>query len=148
MDLILWRHCDAEPGEPDLARRLTAKGTDQAQRMAQWLAPRLPLPCRIVVSPAVRTQQTARALGRTFETSADMAPGASAEAVLDAAGWPDAGTPVLIVGHQPTLGDVAARLMARRARGWHVRKGAVWWITDRDGHEDPSIKLVMSPDLT
>ena len=37
MDLILWRHCEAEPGEPDLGRRLTSKGLKQGERMAQWL---------------------------------------------------------------------------------------------------------------
>src|SRR5436190_21449722 len=37
MDLILWRHADAEPGEPDIGRRLTAKGLKQAERVAAWL---------------------------------------------------------------------------------------------------------------
>ena len=36
MDLILWRHAEAEPGEPDLGRRLTAKGHKQAERMGEW----------------------------------------------------------------------------------------------------------------
>ena len=58
MDLILWRHADAEPGEPDLGRRLTAKGIKQAERMAGWLDRRLPDGCRILVSPADRAQQT------------------------------------------------------------------------------------------
>jgi len=85
MDLILWRHADAEPGEPDSERALTAKGVRQAERMAAWLDGHLPDRCRILVSPAERAQQTARALGRNFRTVPELAPGASAAAVLAAA---------------------------------------------------------------
>src|ERR1700730_11276879 len=89
MDLILWRHAEAEPGEPDLGRRLTAKGIQQAERMATWLDHHLPDTCKILVSPADRAQQTALALKRKFRTAPELAPGASVSAVLAAAGWPD-----------------------------------------------------------
>lgn len=59
MDLILWRHAEAEPGEPDLERALTAKGQRQARRMADWLGSQLPDSCRILASPALRCLQTA-----------------------------------------------------------------------------------------
>ena len=108
MDLILWRHCEAEPGEPDLGRRLTSKGLKQAERMAAWLDAHLPDTCRILVSPADRAQQTALALQRKFKTVAELGPGASVSAVLAAANWPESREPVLIVGHQPTLGAVAS----------------------------------------
>jgi phosphohistidine phosphatase len=111
MDLILWRHADAEPGEPDLERPLTAKGVRQAERMAAWLDGRLPDGCRILVSPAERAQQTARALGRKYKTVPELGPGATAAAVLAAAGWPDAREPRLIVAHQPTRGATAALLL-------------------------------------
>ena len=114
MDLILWRHAEAEPGEPDLGRRLTAKGMQQAERMAKWLDRHLPATTRILSSPADRAQQTALALKRKFRVVPELAPGASAAAVLAAAGWPDAREPVLIVGHQPTLGEVAAFLLTGR----------------------------------
>src|ERR1700747_2477142 len=61
VDLILWRHAEAEPGEPDLGRRLTAKGLKQARRMAEWLHSRLPDSARILDRPATRAQQTGRA---------------------------------------------------------------------------------------
>src|SRR5256885_1495073 len=112
MDLILWRHADAESGEPDLGRRLTPKGFKQAERMALWLDTHLPDTCRILVSPADRAQQTALALKRKFRTLSELRPGASVDSVLAAAGWPDAREPVLIVGHQPTLGEVAAFLVS------------------------------------
>src|SRR5512140_2504847 len=111
MDLILWRHADAEPGVPDAARRLTPKGERQAEKMGAWLDRHLPEDTRILVSPAVRAQQTALGLGRKFRTVEEVAPGASAAAVLAAAGWPGGRETVLVVGHQPTLGEVAALLL-------------------------------------
>ena len=63
MDLILWRHAEAEDGVPDGARALTKKGLKQAAAIAAWLKPRLPDATRILVSPATRAQQTAAALG-------------------------------------------------------------------------------------
>ena len=141
MDLILWRHAEAESGEPDMERRLTAKGIKQASRMATWLERHLPDSCRILVSPARRTQQTASALGRKFRTVADLAPGTSVAAVLAAANWPDAREPVLIVGHQPTLGEVASLLLAGAEAGWSIRKGGVWWLSDRDRDGSASVVL-------
>lgn len=149
MDLILWRHCEAEPGEPDLGRRLTSKGLKQAERMAAWLDAHLPDTCRILVSPADRAQQTALALKRKFKTVAEIAPGASVAAVLAAAGWPDAREPVLIVGHQPTLGAVAAHLLSGEEAYWAVKKGAVWWLTNRDrgGASAIVLRVVIGPDF-
>jgi len=82
MELILWRHAEAEDGSPDLERELTGKGRKQAARMADWLNPRLPPDIRILSSPASRTLQTAQALGRDYEVVPELAPGASAEEVL------------------------------------------------------------------
>jgi phosphohistidine phosphatase len=150
MDLILWRHADA--GEPladateDLQRRLSPKGEKQAVRMADWLNRFLPESTRILVSPALRCQQTAQALGRKFQTREPLAPGGSVGELLTLARWPERREPVLIVGHQPTLGMTAALLMgglqgsAEAAGGtrqhatpaWSVRKGAVWWLRHRE----------------
>src|SRR5437016_13774974 len=101
MDLILWRHADAEPGEPDLERKLTAKGKKQAKRAAEWLRERLPRDAVVLVSPARRAQQTAEALTQSFKADPALAPGAPAQQVLAAAGWPDADGSVVVVGHQP-----------------------------------------------
>src|ERR1700704_2835587 len=149
MDLILWRHAEAEPGEPDLGRRLTAKGIKQAERMAIWLDNHLPDTCRILVSPADRAQQTALALKRKFKTVPEIAPGATVAAVLAAAAWPDSREPVLVVGHQPTLGEVAADLLAGGNPSWSIRKCAVWWLTNRvrDGGNAVVLKVVIGPDF-
>ena len=127
MDLILWRHCDAAPGVPDESRPLTPLGAKQAVRVAGWLAPRLPENCRIIVSPAVRAQQTARALGRAFAADVRLAAGASPEALLAAVNWPD-GPPVLVVAHQPTLGQVASLVLGGEADDRAMRPGEVLWL--------------------
>lgn len=149
MDLILWRHAEAEPGEPDLGRRLTAKGQRQAERMGAWLDVHLPQTTRILVSPADRAQETALALKRKFKTVEDLAPGASVAAVLAAAGWPESREPVLVVGHQPTLGAIAAYLLAGEEAYWSVRKGAVWWLSNRDrgGGAAVVLRVVIGPDF-
>ena len=152
MDLILWRHAEAElhgAAADDLARRLTAKGERQAERMAAWLNRRLPQTTRIVVSPARRAQQTAKALDRGFKTVASIAPGASVDDVLAAARWPGAAEPVLVVGHQPTLGAVAARLVTGLDAEWPMKKAAVWWLRLRERADEQGVlvQAVQSADF-
>lgn len=150
MDLILWRHAEAveREGLPDLERMLTAKGERQAQRMADWLNHRIAHSTRVLASPAQRCQQTAKALGRKFRTIETIAPDAAPEAVLAAARWPEASEPVLVIGHQPTLGLVAALLLCGQPQPWAVRKGAVWWLRsrDREGSSQVVLHAVMGPD--
>ena len=147
MDLILWRHAEAEDGVPDHARKLTAKGIKQAAKVATFLNQHLPEEPRILVSPATRTQQTAAAFTHHFTLAPTIAPGASAEAVLHAARWPDAGGTVLIVGHQPTLGEVAARLIGCEGATLGIKKGSIWWFSQREGSAQATLRLVITPDL-
>ncbi len=151
MDLILWRHAEAfeaEPGESDLERGLTPKGQKQAKRMADWLTSQLPEGCKVLVSPALRTIQTAEPLGRKFKIVPELAPGADPEDVLLAANWPNAREPVLVVGHQPTLGQLAALLMSGQLQDWDIKKAAAWWLVQRDPHDPESLvlKAVMGPE--
>ncbi|MBU3694451.1 MAG: histidine phosphatase family protein [Rhodocyclaceae bacterium] len=148
MELILWRHAEAEYGIPDLERALTSHGEQQAKAMARWLRDRLPDGTRVVASPARRTQQTATALHRRFETLEALAPGASARQVLEACGWAPTGPgSVLVVGHQPTLGEVAGLLLGMRG-GVPVRKGAIWWLTGRAREGSPVVLTAcLSPAL-
>lgn len=148
MELILWRHAEAEDSIPDSLRELTAKGHRQAKHMAAWLKPRLPDDTRILVSPARRTQQTAAALGLDFITLEAVAPGASPYEVLEAAGWPNQEQSVLIVGHQPTLGEVASRLLQSAIPSQSIKKSAVWWFTSRRGDaSDIILRAILSPDI-
>jgi len=149
MDLILWRHADADDSSPDMARALTEKGQKQAAQMALWLRAHLPKGTRILVSPATRAQQTALALTEEFQTVRELAPGASYASVLAAAGWPDAKGTVLVVGHQPTLGHVAALLLTGEPGEWSVKKGAIYWLTNRARAEQSQVvlKAALSPDM-
>ncbi len=152
MDLILWRHAEAhepEAGQNDLERPLTRKGERQAERMAAWLNRQLPSSTRVLASPAKRTQQTVAALERKFRTVDGLAPDAGVEALLHAARWPDAREPVLVVGHQPTLGLAAAWLLTREATPWVLRKGALVWLRgrEREGEQQVVLHAALSPEL-
>jgi phosphohistidine phosphatase len=152
MDLILWRHAeaiDAEDPQEDLERALTSKGERQAQRMAAWLNRQLPASTRVLVSPARRAQQTVAPLERKHKTVNALAPNGDVEGLLHAVRWPDAREPVLVVGHQPTLGLVAAYLLAGQPQAWTVRKGAVWWLRarEREGQVQVVLHAVVSPEL-
>lgn len=152
MDLILWRHAEAEEGVaglPDAKRRLTARGEKQAQDVAKWLKPRLPKKIRILVSPATRTQQTAHALALPFEVEPSIAVGADAADLIAAAQWPEHSGAVLLVGHQPTLGRLAALLLSGSEADWSVKKGAVWWFSkrSREGRDQTVLRAVMNPEM-
>lgn len=155
MDLILWRHAHAGDHFPDpvedLQRGLTPKGERQAERMATWLQQHLTDSTRVIASPARRTQQTVLALGRPFKTIEVLAPGCTADDLLSAARFPRSREAVLVVGHQPTLGLVAARLMgaADPDVSWSMKKGAVWWFRwrEREGSSQMTLHAVVSPDM-
>ena len=117
--------------------------------MAEWLDASLPDSCRILVSPAARAVQTAEALGRKFKVVADLSPESSVDQVLAAANWPNSRDPVLVVGHQPTLGQVAALLLTGKAYEWEMKKAAAWWFVQRDaqGPDSLFLKAVMTADL-
>jgi phosphohistidine phosphatase len=151
MDLIVWRHAEAheaEPGEDDMQRALTPRGRKQAERMAVWLENQLPQGTRILSSPAVRSEQTVRALGRKYKVRDALSPGASVQDVLETSGWPDAKYPVLVVGHQPTLGGVMAHLLQMPEAACNIRKGAVWWLRrrSREGQDQTVLLAVTSPE--
>ncbi|MEC5405367.1 phosphohistidine phosphatase SixA [Paraburkholderia sp. MPAMCS5] len=151
MNLILWRHAEAEDfAATDLARALTTRGRKQAQNVAKWLRTRLPDDAVILASPAVRTIQTAETLSDQYRVVRELAPNASANDVLTAAGWPKGiAETVVIVGHQPTLGHVAAKLLAHSDASWPVKKAGLWWIASRERHGDDEAVLLaaMTPDL-
>lgn len=149
MDLILWRHAEAEDSAPDMARVLTPKGQKQARRMAEWLDSQLPDGCKVMVSPAVRTLQTVEPLGRKFKVVNALAPGASAQELLHAVNWPNSKEAVLVVAHQPTLGQVAALLLSGREQYWDIKKASAWWFVQREATDPDSLylKAVMSAEL-
>ncbi|QJR15493.1 SixA phosphatase family protein [Usitatibacter palustris] len=149
MDLILWRHAEAEDGEDDLKRELTKRGKKQAERMAQWLRPLLAGEWQILVSPSKRTLQTVKALDLPFDVREALGPSSTPQVVLREVGWPSASEPVLVVGHQPTLGQIAAKLVGGAVGDVSIKKGAIWWFATRDrrGEQETILKAVLNPDL-
>ncbi len=149
MELILWRHADAEDanGKDDAARELTKKGRRQAERMAKWLRPRLDGDWRILVSPAKRALQTVKPLDLPYGESLAVGTGTSPKALLRETGWPAGEAHVLVVGHQPTLGEVAAQILGT-GDDLAIRKGAIWWFAARGAEDnmDVVLKAVLAPD--
>lgn len=151
MDVVLWRHAQAQDwqlGCDDMARRLTTRGEKQAQRMAKWLDRQLPEGSRIFVSPSVRTEQTAISLERKFKLCQELRPDASVSELLKLVGWPTAKGTVLLVGHQPQLGQLVSELMGWPAGDCTIKKGAVWWLRnrEREGLHPTALVTVLSPD--
>lgn len=147
MDLILWRHAEAEAGAPDLERRLTPRGREDARRVAAWLRARLPADFIVLASPALRAQETAQALGVAARTLPCLAPGTSAQEILEAAGWPDRESAVVVVGHQPDLGRAALRLASGAAGDGAIAPGGLWWLSGREGAARAVVRAVVTPDL-
>ena len=133
MDLILWRHAEAEDSAPDFGRKLTPRGRKQAKRIAAWLQPRLREPWKVIASPLARAEETALALTSNFETSEVIA-AADASQLLLATGWPGAHGTVIVVGHQPTLGVAASLLLCGREADCSIKKGALWWFRSKGDH--------------
>lgn len=153
MDLILWRHAEAEEDTngsiEDLDRALTGKGEKQAMRMAGWLDRQLPEGLRVLCSPARRTEQTALALGRKYKLRAELLPGGSADDLLELVQWPRQKCAVLVIGHQPMLGQTIAKLLGLAEHECAIRKGALWWLRHRErlGTSQTVVITVQSPDL-
>lgn len=148
MELLLWRHAEAEEGKDDLVRPLTPRGIKQALKMAHWLQPRLPAHIKTYASPARRTQQTAEALGIPFKMDRRMGPTAGVADLIALSDWPSGGGAVLLIGHQPALGRLASLLLAGQEADWAIKKGALWWLSNRVRMDEPQTVLrgVISPD--
>ena len=152
MDLLLWRHAeafDAIEGQDDASRELSPNGIKQARRIAKWLDEHGPKHMRVLVSPALRTQQTARIWRKKFETVAELGIDGTPAQLLAASGWPNAAQPVLIVGHQPILGRSASLLLSGIEEDLSIRKGALWWfkLRQRDDEERVILRAVVSADI-
>ncbi len=149
MELILWRHAEAEESMPDRARKLTQRGHKHAARVAEWLQQRLPAKFVVIASPAERTRQTAMALGVPVKTVEALAPGASVAHILNAAEWPERKGAVIVVGHQPDLGRVAAFLVSGEEADWTLKKGGLWWMTNRVRNDEAQVvvRASIAPDL-
>ena len=115
MRIYLCRHAQAKAGEPDELRELTPEGLEQARDLGTRLAA-LPAPPQLVLtSPLIRARQTgaavAEVVGVTTRVEEALAPGATAEALLEALAG-EAG-PVATIGHQPDCSEIALSVLGR-----------------------------------
>ncbi|AZG14081.1 MULTISPECIES: SixA phosphatase family protein [Cupriavidus] len=157
MNLILWRHAEAEDlpdalsisRSADLQRPLTRRGRKQAEASADWLRAHLPADYRVVCSPALRTRETAAALSGKAEILDDLAPGADVGAVLAAIDWPQGHDHTVVVGHQPWIGQLASLLLAGHEMPWSVKKSGIWWLAGRTREHEAQVVLraVVQPDF-
>ena len=109
MRLVIVRHAEAAPGDPDERRSLTAQGREQARALGELLRAVGIEPDVVVTSPLLRARETASALQLGApEVDERLSPGASPEDVRDAA-W-GRGETVLLVGHQPDCGRAVLAL--------------------------------------
>ncbi len=109
MRLVLVRHAEAAPGSPDHLRALTPEGHEQARALGERLRAEGIRPDAVLSSPLLRARETATELGFGEPEGDDrLAPGATPEAVREAI--EGRGETVVVVGHQPDCGQIAASL--------------------------------------
>ncbi len=157
MNLILWRHAEAEElpaalglsRNADLQRPLTRRGRKQADASASWLRAHLTGEVRVLCSPAVRTRETAAAFAADPQIVPELAPGADVSAVLAAIGWPQGIENTIVVGHQPWLGRLVSLLLAGSEIDWSVRKSGIWWLTSRTRESEAQtvLRAVINPEF-
>ncbi len=150
MDLILWRHADAAEGTKGIADskcKLTARGRKQAQQMAEWLKAQRLNKVRVLSSPAEKAKQTAHALGLPYKVKIQLAAGADTTNLLTAAEWPDYHGAVILVSHQPALGRLAALLLSGQEADWTIKRGGVWWFSNRVRRDETQtvLRAVVNP---
>jgi len=104
---------------------------------------------RVLCSPARRTEQTAQALGRRYKLRAELSPDGSMQDLMELVQWPQGRGAVLVIGHQPVLGQTLASLLGMTSGECAVRKGAVWWLRQRQRmeHQETVLLTVQSPDF-
>jgi phosphohistidine phosphatase len=109
MRLVLIRHADAAPGSPDELRALTPEGHEQARLLGERLRAEGIDPDAVLSSPLLRARETASDLGfGPAEPLDELGPGATEEGVRAAVAG--RGQTVVVVGHQPDCGRIAAAL--------------------------------------
>ena len=148
MDIILWRHAEATESSNDLQRKLTREGQKQAQLMAAWLHKQLPKNYQLLVSDAVRAQETAAFLSKSYQIQSILNPEQSSTEILPFLLSRSHET-ILCVGHQLWIGQICALLLSGQAQYWSVKKGSIWWFSVKmiGDHPASKLKAMITPGL-
>jgi phosphohistidine phosphatase len=163
MDLLFLRHAEAydlpvsemvnadadQWRQADLSRPLNERGRVQAQSMCRWLNEHASSDLLVLCSPAIRCQETIESLDREHQICPQLAPHQSFTQLCSLIENHSARTPILLVGHQPALGQAIAHLLGSPSPDFSVRKGSLWWLRQRYrlGKFQTVIYCVQSPDL-
>ena len=140
-NLILWRHAEAEDLSDtglDDDRALTKNGRKDAAKIAKWLNEYLPGNTVVLCSPARRCMETVGALNESINNKKNreikfndfLSTGSSVEQMAKKLVNDDSSQTILVVGHQPHLGLLIAKLLGMQESAV-VKKGAVWWLRQR-----------------
>ena len=146
-NLILWRHADAEVDSvtgKDADRALSKSGLKDADRMAKWIHQHLPENTEILCSPARRCLETLAALQQLDEVNTQheakkypdqivdfLSVDSTVQMIIKNIANDDSSRTLLVIGHQPNLGRVIAKLLGMNEGACVVKKGAVWWLRQR-----------------
>ena len=162
-NLILWRHADAEADSvtgKDADRALSKTGQKDARIMAKWLHKRLPDNTEIFCSPARRCLETLAALQKVDQADSEhneskypvqivdfLSLDSTAQMIIKKVVDGDSSKTLLLIGHQPNLGRVIAKLLGMNESGSVVKKGSVWWLRQRliVGQQQTYLHTVRNP---
>jgi phosphohistidine phosphatase len=152
MQIYLVQHGEAKPEEEDPERALTSRGIDTVRAMAEWATARgAAAPHRIHHSGKRRAEQTATLLAERLEPRGGVAAVSGLNPKDDveplARALEVAQEPLMLVGHQPFLGRLAARLLAGDAEREIVafRYAAILCLAREDGRW--RLHWMMAPEL-
>lgn len=157
VNLILWRHAEAEvesASGADADRALTKAGQKSAAKMAKWLHQHLPPNVEIYCSPARRCLEIVAALqrqqAREMKVVDFLSATSTAEKMAQYLVNDDCSKTLLVIGHQPHLGQLIANLLGMQTHGCVVKKGAVWWLRQRkvDNGVQTYLYAVQHPQLS
>ena len=144
-NLIFWRHAEAEIATnaiDDVNRGLTKRGNKDAIKMAHWLNQHLPANTEILCSPALRCIQTAEALQSLGKLEMKIVKYLGVESSVNEIFQQiynnDTSKTTLVIGHQPNLGLLIAKLLRMDETACVVKKGAVWWLRQRVARDNSS----------
>lgn len=134
VEIYLIRHgLAAERGEnypDDTKRPLTQRGIERLKREGRGLVALDVMFEVILTSPLVRARQTAETIADAFRTRPQvvntdaLAPGGTHNALIDELAKHSRRKRIALVGHEPGIGELAARLIGLR-RPFEFKKGAI-----------------------
>jgi phosphohistidine phosphatase len=130
MHLYILRHANADTeAAADSARTLSAKGEEQAREVSHFCGTHGIRPDVIFASPFIRAQQTAKPVAKELNvdvtTARWLACGARPEKILAELAALEDDRTVMLVGHEPDLGDLIAHLLGAANGSIHVRKASL-----------------------